>query len=178
MPEPEIWYIILALASACLELQKFELYHGDIQPGNILITNDEEIKLIDAPAFTQFKDGWSRVANKENWASALSPQQLEDLRNDRDEMTADREKSDVYSIGITVLCAVSNNPLSSFYNYGLYEVIDSKIGEKLELMEHLGYSIELRSEIAKCIRVAEKERPTFQQLVDLITPYCQQHDLH
>lgn len=35
MPEPEIWYIILALASACLELQKVDLYHGDIQPGNI-----------------------------------------------------------------------------------------------------------------------------------------------
>ena len=44
MPEPEVWYIIGAQSSVCDCLNKNHLFHGDIQPNNILINNESEIK--------------------------------------------------------------------------------------------------------------------------------------
>jgi serine/threonine protein kinase len=43
MTEGEVWYILDSVASATKELGKSGLYHGDIQPRNILISKDDEV---------------------------------------------------------------------------------------------------------------------------------------
>lgn len=47
MSEPELWYVIRAIANGSEALLVNGLLHGDIQPRNILIMPDETVSLLD-----------------------------------------------------------------------------------------------------------------------------------
>lgn len=82
MSEPEMWYVIRSVSSASAELEKNGLLHGDIQPRHILIMNDERIKLFEAPLLSQYFTGANRMLQEQDYHAALSPQELDALRND------------------------------------------------------------------------------------------------
>ena len=171
MSEPEIWYIQAGLAFACVELKQKGIFHGDIQPNNILIDQESQIKLIDTPLFSDYKDGYERLRNKEAYYSAQSPQQLSNLRASDIISNADPEKSDVFSIGITTLCSVVNNPITSFYDFSNYEIVNEKIEEKQALMLQQRYSNELIRVIGNCLSKEESQRPSFENLCEYIRPH-------
>ena len=82
MSEPEMWYVIRGVSSACAALEQNGLLHGDIQPRHILITNDERIKLFEAPLLNQYFTGANRMVQEGDYHAALSPQELDALRAD------------------------------------------------------------------------------------------------
>lgn len=82
MSEPEMWYIIRAVANGCAALESHGLLHGDIQPRHILIMHDDTVKLFEAPLLSQYFNGYNRVLQEQDYNAALSPQELEALRSD------------------------------------------------------------------------------------------------
>lgn len=171
MPEPEVWYIIGALGAVVKCLRDHGLYHGDIQPNNILINGNQEIKLLETPVLTHYKDGYERLLHEKNYYSPLSPQQLNSLRKREPQSYGSAEKNEIFSIGITALCSVVNNPITSFYDFREYIVIFDKIMEKLQLMQSLGYSRELINIIGNMCSEKEEQRPTLESLCTYILPH-------
>ncbi len=45
--ETELWYILESMVDALAFLQKNKIIHGDIKPGTILVTKNDEYKLQD-----------------------------------------------------------------------------------------------------------------------------------
>jgi serine/threonine protein kinase len=43
LTEPEIWYVLRTIAEGMSVLQKNGLYHGDIQPRHVLLTEDQTV---------------------------------------------------------------------------------------------------------------------------------------
>ena len=109
---------------------------------------------------THYRNGYERLLNEKNYYAALSPQQLNSLRLRLINPNADPEKSEIFSIGITALCSVVNNPITSFYDFRDYKIVFDKIEEKCRLMQGLGYSQELIHVIGSCLSEDETSRPS------------------
>lgn len=125
------------------------LFHGDIQPRHVLVNPEGSIKLIETPLINQYFTGYNRMSLEKDYHAALSPEQMDVLRLRRVEAKKNyHEKDEVYSIGITSLCAATNNPITAFYNYGNLTVNQVTINDALGGMEDLGYSEELIDTIA------------------------------
>jgi serine/threonine protein kinase len=222
MSEPEMWYVIRSVASASSALEQNGLLHGDIQPRHILITNDETIKLFEAPLLSQYFTGANRMLQEQDYHAAVSPQELDALRNDlvyrtlnpgivahnvgtpvtiapvdpRNMNNADQrtssgdtilrshlqgsfpdynvrhihnEKDEVFSLGITALCAACNNPLADFYDYKTVELNRPKIAQKIAFMRELGYSQELINLISGMLQEDPNQRLSMSQVLQIVS---------
>jgi len=222
MSEPEMWYVIRSVASASAALEQNGLLHGDIQPRHILITNDETIKLFEAPLLSQYFTGANRMLQEQDYHAAVSPQELDALRNDlvyrtlnpgivahnvgtpvtvapvdpRNMKNADQrtssgdtilrshlqgsfpdynvrhihnEKDEVFSLGITSLCAACNNPLADFYDYKTVELNRPKIAQKIAFMRELGYSQELINLISGMLQEDPAQRLSMSQVLQIVS---------
>jgi serine/threonine protein kinase len=113
MSEPEMWYVIRAVANGCATLESHGLLHGDIQPRHILIMPDETIKLFEAPLLSQYFNGYNRMLQEQDYNAALSPQELDALRSD-----------DLYRTlnpGLAV-----HQPVNSQFTSGIQGILDDK----------------------------------------------------
>lgn len=260
MTEPSLWYLIKAVSSAALELERNGLLHGDIQPRNILITSDERIKLFEAPMLNQYFTGYNRMLQEADYSAALSPQELDALRHDlvyrsvkHSAITGDSyearpltnpvqqqvnnqiqnsaapgarpspvdsnvalsqfmlnatnngadtlgrstygepikrsnldgsfpdlqvvhvhdEKDDVFSLGITALCSITNNPVADFYDMNAVNLNEAKVNQKLQFLRELNYSQQAINLITSMIQVEPARRPTMAQVLQACAPGAQ-----
>jgi 5-methylthioribose kinase len=99
--ESEIWYALERIMMVENDLTKnYGRVHGDMQPGNIIVPDDESIKFID-PTLIHFKmNGFMRTRLGMETAP-LSPEQMSALRSNRDP-TGDQQASEVWSIGMLI----------------------------------------------------------------------------
>jgi serine/threonine protein kinase len=165
MPEPEMWYILRAVAGGSKSLKSHGLFHGDIQPRHVLIDPEGGVKLVEAPLINQYFTGYNRMAFEADYHAALSPEQLAVLANRKPDVAADyTEKDEVYAAGITALCSATNNPITEYYDYTNYTVKNDAINNSLQQMGSLGYSNELVQTIGKMLNQDPSSRATLDQV--------------
>lgn len=162
--EQEIWYIMECLVSLCKIFKDEGYCHGDIQPRNILIDENGFIKLIDNSLVNYGRTGYLKMVYEGNYTTALSPQLLESLRSRELKPKHDPIKSDVFSIGITMLCACTNHHINEFYDWKQKEVLYNKIKEAFIKMRRIGFSEQLISRIDGCLEAQEERRLTNEEL--------------
>lgn len=89
-----------AIAKECLEALVYAHengcpYHGDIKPGNILVTDDWHIKISDFGVARSFTTGPSDLSGSERWAAPETLRAWEDSK-----IWNGDEKSDLFSLGV------------------------------------------------------------------------------
>ena len=112
-----IYKMSLELLDGLIALHKSGLIHRDVKPSNIMISNDDCVKLIDFDAIRQFN------GKKENDTTLLgtigfaSPEQFGFAETD--------SRSDLYSLGVVMnVCAVKEYPQTKLPNeYTLKSII-------------------------------------------------------
>ena len=101
------------------------IYHRDIKPSNLLLTNQFKLKIIDFSISKQYQDVLSENENQkisvQGTQTYMSPELLKGLQNNEKFIEANLEKSEVYSLGLTILNLVtldesSTNAIRSFTN--------------------------------------------------------------
>lgn len=135
-----MWYIVAGLAQALQSLHNDQIYHGDIQPETIFVTMDGGIKLMDHSALGLKGSGYYRMMMGQEKMAALSPQLLESMNRRESVPNHSQEKSDIFALGITILCVITNFSIGAFYNFNTYKMNYDLIAKQLVEALDNGYS--------------------------------------
>lgn len=145
-----------------------KINHGDIQPSNILVTESGETKLIDAMCFTEFNTGFKRMLVNNTYFSPLSPKLMMGYKTRQSDVMQDQEKSDIFSLGITMLCAATNQHFSSFYDFNRAEIRFEMIYSQVQKLQSQGYSRLFVGCLSNILNQNEFERPSTQEVFNFI----------
>lgn len=168
IPEPEVWLIISDLLSYLGDLYNLGLVHGDLQPTNILLNNNRVVKVLSPLIYTSFQSAYDyRLAN-ESYKSTFAPELLESFEHRVQNPNADAKRADVFSLGICLLCLVSNELYPYFYDFNKNVVHFDRIKIKLADLVKTGYSERLFYFINMCLKESVYERATLEMLVKLV----------
>ena len=164
--EKELINILKQLCEALLFLKnKFNISHRDIKPQNVLVFDGDIYKLAD---FGEAKE--IKISKKLNTLRGtelyMSPVLYEGLKHDKDNVSHDSFKSDVFSLGFCFLYAAGLN-----FNL-LYEVRDISNNETLEniIHSHLTkiYSKNFVLIVSLMLKMDEVKRYGFSEIIEFI----------
>ena len=117
------------------------LHHEDIQPHNIYVLNNKSLKLVDACFMNDEKSGFLRKYNEMDYLCPLSTEALKSLLFGPTNSSYDKEKNDIWGLGITLLSTFVNEDYNLYYDWKNYKINESVIGSRiLKLSKDLGYS--------------------------------------
>ena len=157
------------LISAMTLLNHKNISHRDIKPDNIFITGKNEYKVADFDVSQKVKRNAYGVTEAKLNASVIgsrkffSPELVALANGLHLEDGLDYNKSDVYALGMTILCMVTMkdflawNAYTSKLQANVYDIIDEEVETK-----------ELKEVIKKMMTVDPNERPKFRELVSLM----------
>lgn len=121
--ESEIWYIINVLCSVVGTFRDHDYPHGDIQPQNLLIDNEGQMKIIDTLLINYGETGYTKMVYGD-YKAPISPRLLEALKSKKVNPVHDKVKSDIWSIGMTALCASNNTDFNRYYDWRRLEILN------------------------------------------------------
>lgn len=188
--EPELWYILRVLSGASTSLASVGLKQGDVQPRHLLIVKNDEnpdeggLKVIEQPLIMQYFTGFDRMLLEADYHAAISPEQMKVLRDNqspngtiRPEAYVSRppytEKDEIYSMGITQLCASMNNPITDYYDYDNLRIKEGQITADLAELEKKNYSENYVNTLRKMLVPYASERYNLQQVHNIANEYSQ-----
>jgi serine/threonine protein kinase len=170
--EPEVWYIIDALVSLTMSFRERGYHHGDIQPKNIFIDPHGFIKLCDNSLINYGRTGYLKMVFEPGYHAALSPQLLNAYKSKELHPNHDPVKSDIFSIGITCLCAALNTNIHHYYNFTGTPVLKQEvINQSYDKMSELGFSHQLISTIQGFLDVNEDRRTSLEEIYSFLAKY-------
>ncbi len=169
--EPELWYIIDALVSLLMSFMENKYHHGDIQPKNIFIDPHGYIKLSDNSLINYGRTGYLKMIFEPGYKSALSPKLLESFKSKHLHPEHDPIKSDIFSIGITCLCAALNANLDYFYNFANVELLKGQVDLAINEMSKLGFSHQLILTIQSFLDKNEDRRASLDEIYGFLFKY-------
>ena len=120
------------------------------------------------------------IYNNLEYKTPLSPKLLDSAKFGQHEPLHDKVKSDIFSLGITILCASLNTNFERYYDWKNFKIntlyppthikstirLDSDLFEKdFYLMSDLGYSEELIDTISWMLTMDEESRPYIDNLI-------------
>ena len=164
--EKELISILYQLTSALLYIQeKFHLSHRDIKPQNVLVFSGGKYKLAD---FGEAKE--AKVSRQINTLRGtelyMSPALYNGLKNEKNDVTHNPYKSDVFSLGFCFLYASALN-----FNL-LYEVRDILDSRSVNIILHKFlnkfYSEKLIQLLGSMLEIDEAKRFDFKNIKEYI----------
>ena len=141
--EAEFWFYLRQLMTALMALRNSNIFHGDIQPHNILIMPDKTIKLFDPKYFLPSKTAYTRKLMDFEYCAPLCPKLVNALRSRKPHPNHSPDKAEVYSIGITFLSMMINEDFNRYYDWQNcvinYPIINQRIERLKELKQDGGF---------------------------------------
>ena len=172
--EKELMEILSILVKSLSLLQKQNISHRDIKPQNILVFNDENnsrkkiYKLADFGEAKEVKIS-KRINTLRGTELYMSPALYDGLKHEKDDVSHNPFKSDVFSLGFCLLYAATLN-----FNL-LYEIRDVKDMKIINIILHKhlkkNYSEKFINIIRKMLEIDENKRYDFPSLINDITSY-------
>lgn len=167
--EAELWFMLETIVSTAQFLAQRNKYLGDLRPQNVMISELGMLKLVESGAVFGDKTGFQRAYfNKEK--AYLAPELLPFLSENISNPPPTTQKSDIFSLGLTLLeCStlISAKSLYAYSKNGL-QFNSSLMGQMLDQIPQLGYS----STWYRMVRELTKEKPDERPSLDdiLVTP--------
>ena len=167
--EIELISILYQLTKALLFMQeKLKVSHRDIKPQNILTFNDSVYKLADFGEAKEVKIS-KQLNTLRGTELYMSPALYDGLKLEKDDVSHNPFKSDVFSLGFCLLYAAALN-----FNL-LYEIRDVKDMKIINIIlrKHLkkNYSEKFITILGKMLELDENKRYDFPSLINDITSH-------
>ena len=119
-----------------------------------------EIKLMDLPVYEEKNSGYNRMMISNDYYAPLSPELLSALYIRQAKPRHNVEKSDMFSLGITMLCAATNEHFSTFYDFREYQIKFDVIVNRMKELVDQGYSKLFVGTISNLVHEDEYKRPS------------------
>ena len=163
--EKEIIDILKQLSNALLFLENEGIAHRDIKPQNILIFENNKFKVSDFGEAKKTID-ISQEATLKGSELFMSPMLYQGLKYNKKDVMHNPYKSDVYSLGLCLLYALTFNLnlLNDLREIISVRVFNSMISRALKKK----YSEKLIKLITKMLILNEKERFSFEDIIKYI----------
>lgn len=168
LAEVDAWGILNDLIGALKVYKEKELVHGDIQPANIFVLNDKTLKLIDTCFMCDYATAFERRYQDCAYKSPLSPQALRALTLGPKYATFNREKNDIWALGITLLVSLTNEDFNIFYDWHNQEVNYELILKRLRRVQAMRYSPDFVKVLTFMLEKDESRRANLYNLQDFI----------
>ena len=167
--ENELISILYQLTTALLFMQeKLKVSHRDIKPQNILTFNNGVYKLADFGEAKEVKIS-KQLNTLRGTELYMSPALYDGLKNEKDDVSHNPFKSDVFSLGFCFLYAAALN-----FNL-LYEIRDVNDSKIINIILHKylkkNYSEKFIFILYKMLEIDENKRYDFPALIKEITTY-------
>lgn len=170
--EPEVWYILDALISLLMSFKERGYHHGDVQPKNIFIDPHGFIKMADNSLINYGRTGYLKMVFEDNYHAALSPQLINAYKSKELHPNHDPIKSDIFSVGISALCACLNTNIHTYYDYTpTTQLKPDAIRKSYETMAELGFSHQLISTIQGFLDENEDRRTSIEEIYSFLAKY-------
>jgi serine/threonine protein kinase len=164
--------IIIEAAKGLSQVHKNDIIHRDIKPGNIAVTRDGKVTVIDfGLAKDQNREENLHLTRTGTVAGTLSYMSPEQARETKDV----DERADIYSLGATLYHLMTGKaPFDEIKDRGAYDVLNAIV--KGELVPPRKYSPNMPSELNEIILRMMAKHPgerlqTMDEVVDVLNRY-------
>lgn len=168
MTEVDAWGVLTDLIHGLKAYRDKGVLHGDIQPANIFVLNDKTLKLIDTCYMCDQRSAFERRYQDCNYKSPMSPQALRALALGPNYATFDREKNDIWSIGVTLLVSLTNEDYNIFYDWHNQELQYDFILSRLRRIQQMGYSSDFMRALKFMLEKDESRRISLNSMLDFM----------
>lgn len=163
--EEELWYIIESVLSGLDCLHKKGVAHGDLKPSNIFVTKVGSYKIAEQSLLGVVMPSYSqRLAGFDDVRAYLSPALVKNLANQELCPKHDAFKSDIFTLGLTMLHAATLTCCDQFFNWEEFvldvETLQRRIGSLSRR-----YSQQFQQFIGLMLALDEKRRPSANDLL-------------
>jgi serine/threonine protein kinase len=166
--EGELLLIADDLITALSYFQSQGISHGDIRPFNIFY-KDQIYKLNDPSLNAQKNANGLTQAIVHGTKTYLAPELIPQVPQQKFEVTTDKYKADVYSLGVTLLSLATLTNSEDLYDYEKGTVNETLIRERLNNVSQ-NYSKFTHDLIEDMLIPQEAERPDSIQVSNKVTP--------
>ena len=168
MSEVDAWGVLTDLSCALRAYRERGINHGDIQPACIFVLNDKTLKLVDSCFMADVNSAYDRRYHDCSYKSPLSPQAISSLTLGPKYATFDKERNDVWALGITMLVSLTNEDYNIFYDWHNQEILYELILSRLRRIQSMGYSQDFIQALKLMLEKDENRRVGISTLTDFI----------
>lgn len=169
--EPELWYMANAIVNVDNKLaREGGSYHGDIQPGIVLLDPSNKVKIIDNGMIHADKLSYNRMLYDRKVKVALSPLLCDQMQQTKVKPVYDPSKEDSWGLGMTLLCASTNTSLDDYYDWQKPEIRRHAINDSLDQLNG-PYSQQYHGFVTSCLEESEDIRPSMEDHERYLAPY-------
>ncbi len=167
MEEVNAWKLMHSLIQLASFFKRYNLSLGKISTRNILMGKEDEIRFMDMHVLSLVLDSNESSLKPEDLNFAFSPEQLNSIGQGK-VPKIDYEKSDVFCIAITVICAITNENVEFFYDFSVFEIFFERIFKKIVKLREAGYPDEFTDLLVLMLEKDPAKRATSKQILGQI----------
>ena len=167
--ENKIWIIIGDILNFLTDLNNLGFSHGDIKPKNIYINQNKVVKIFSPLLYTFIENGYKLMILNESYKTIISPELMYFYHNRERFPKYDRVKNDIFCMGVSVLCLLTNDDFMFFYDFCEGIVFYERILVRLEdICMKLGFSEDFKGFLKRCLEKKVDLRPGLDELFELL----------
>lgn len=167
--ENYFWSIAKDLVLGLKNFRDNDLYHGDVQPGNIFVLDNKRLKMIDSCFLNDSSSGLQRRQRDYEYFTPLSPQAISGLLYGMSKgVNYDKEKNDIWGLGVTILSLLINEDFSVYYDWDKCQIKFPLIKKRIQQLNYMNYSRILISFVSSMLENDEQLRPKIDKLFEVV----------
>eukprot|EP01015_Nassula_variabilis_P029590 TRINITY_DN6366_c0_g1_i4.p1 TRINITY_DN6366_c0_g1~~TRINITY_DN6366_c0_g1_i4.p1 ORF type:complete len:315 (-),score=52.37 TRINITY_DN6366_c0_g1_i4:60-1004(-) len=163
--EHEIWMIMYQVLDALKHFQMHGIFHEDIRPNTIFVTENETMKIMDNKLVNNDQNAFFDAISGAR-SGYPAPELMVYIESGRSHTDYDKSKVDVWALGLTLIDLALLSRCFLVYDWDSFMIDFSKIDAMLKQMRTQNYSELLISTISRMLQRDSKKRETAQVLYD------------
>ena len=172
--EGHLWCLLKSILSALEFLQQNGIAQGDLKPSNILISRLGSYKIAEQSLFGgAFSSYMQQLSGSDGVRAYLSPSLVQNLSNQELHPNHDAYKSDIFSLGLSVLHAATLTDCDEFFNWKKCKLDIDALQNRVNSLRDR-YSPQFQDFIESMLTMDEGKRPSAAFLLGHLTGLHQQ----